>query len=322
LTDVLLDVRDMRVDLPSTEGTLHAVRGVDLHVARGETVCIAGESGCGKTLTALSLIGLLPKQARRSAKLLSFNGEDLAAAGRARIKALRGDRIGMIFQEPMTALNPCLTIGEQLTEVLRAHRAATPSASRERAVFLLDRVGISSADERLKQYPHQLSGGLRQRVMIAMALMCSPDLLIADEPTTALDVTIQAQILRLLRELQQEFGMGLLLITHDLGVVARVADRVYIMYAGQIVETGPVTGIFRDPKHPYTRGLMSCVPVLGQTRAASLGTIPGTVPSLVGEMSGCAFADRCSDAGPSCTDPGPRNVTLLPERSVRCVMFE
>src|SRR5690606_32519343 len=251
----LLEIRGLRVDIPVAGGILHAVRGIDLDVRRGETVCLVGESGCGKSLSALAVMDLLPVRAQRTAERLAFRGADLLAASGKRMNAIRGDRIAMVFQEPMTALNPCWTIGNQLVEVLLRHKGGSRAAARDRAVSLLERVGIPAAASRLGQYPHQLSGGLRQRVMIAMALMCGPDLLIADEPTTALDVTIQAQILLLLRDLQREFEMGLLLITHDLGIVARIADHVAVMYAGQIVETGSASALFGRPLHPYTQGL-------------------------------------------------------------------
>jgi peptide/nickel transport system ATP-binding protein len=320
LSELLLDMRGLRVEIPLAAGTLQAVRGIDLSVARGETVCLVGESGCGKSLTALAIMDLLPARARRSAEALLFKGEDLAAATHRRMNELRGDRIVMVFQEPMTALNPCWTIGVQLEEVLRRHRRVSRQEARERAVFLLEKVGIQGAARRLAQYPHQLSGGLRQRVMIAMALMCGPDLVVADEPTTALDVTIQAQILLLLRQLQREFEMGLLLITHDLGIVARIADRVAVMYAGKIVETGTAAEVFASPRHPYTRGLLACVPVPGKTpRDQPLGSIPGTVPSLVGGIEGCAFRDRCPEAMALCARPGPEPVELGPGRLVQCL---
>jgi peptide/nickel transport system ATP-binding protein len=320
LTDTLLDIAGLTVDIPVGDGTLHAVRGIDLAVRRGETLCLVGESGCGKSLTALAIMDLLPARARRAAKRLLFRGEDLLATPRRRMNDLRGDRVAMIFQEPMTALNPCWTIGNQLEEVYLRHKGGGRRAARERAVFLLGKVGIPAAASRLEQYPHQLSGGLRQRVMIAMALMCGPDLVIADEPTTALDVTIQAQILLLLKELQREFEMGLLLITHDLGVVARVADRVAVMYAGQIVETGSAAALFGRPIHPYTRGLLGSVPVPGRTRRGEpLGSIPGIVPSLVGELTGCSFRDRCSFAMPECARD-PAFVALETERGYRCLL--
>ena len=297
----LLQVRDLEVDIPLATGILHPVRRVSFSVDRGETLCIVGESGCGKSLTALALMRLLPRRAVCRAGRLALDGIDLIGAPQSQMSALRGSRMSMIFQEPMTSLNPAYTVGNQLEEMLLRHRKVTRREARERAVFLLEKVGISAAASRLAQYPHQLSGGLRQRVMIAMVLMCGPDLIIADEPTTALDVTIQAQILLLLAEVRKEFGMGLVLITHDLGIVARIADRVAVMYAGQIVEEGDVATVFRDPLHPYTRGLMGCIPVPGKVaRGSHLGSIPGMVPSLVGELAGCSFRDRCGFSRAGC----------------------
>jgi peptide/nickel transport system ATP-binding protein len=297
----LLDVRDLELEIPLGAGTLHPVRGVTLSVERGETLCIVGESGCGKSLTALAIMGLLPRRARRSASRLALDGIDLRAASDSELADLRGSRMAMIFQEPMTSLNPCYTVGNQMEEMLLRHRKASRREARDRAVQLLEKVGMTAAASRLGQYPHQLSGGLRQRVMIAMVMMCNPDLIIADEPTTALDVTIQAQILLLLAQLRKEFGMGLILITHDLGIVARIADRVAVMYAGQIVEEGSVAAVFRDPLHPYTRGLMNCIPVPGKVaRGSRLGSIPGMVPSLIGTLSGCSFRERCDFRMPEC----------------------
>jgi peptide/nickel transport system ATP-binding protein len=316
---LLLDVKNLRVDLPTERGLLHAVRGIDFQVRRGEMLCLVGESGCGKSMTSLALMGLLPRNAQRSADRLRFDGVDLLGLPERGMAALRGARIAMIFQEPMTSLNPSYTLGDQLCEALRAHRKVSAAQARERAVYLLERAGVPQAPERLRQYPHQLSGGLRQRVMIAMALMCGPDLIIADEPTTALDVTIQAQILRLVRELQQEFGTAVVFITHDLGVVARIADRVAVMYAGEVVETAPVGELFAHPTHPYTRGLLSCIPVRGKTAPGSrLRTIPGVVPSLVGPVSGCAFANRCSEVREACAQTPPQ-VMLDAQHAVRCV---
>jgi peptide/nickel transport system ATP-binding protein len=317
----LLEVERLEVRIPLATGMLHPVRQVSFSVARGEMLCIVGESGCGKSLTALSLMDLLPRRAERSAARLVFDGIDLLRLGERRMADLRGDRMAMIFQEPMTSLNPAYTVGNQLAEVLQRHRKASRAAARERAVHLLERVGITAAAERLEQYPHQLSGGLRQRVMIAMALMCGPKLIIADEPTTALDVTIQAQILHLLAEIQRELGVAIVLITHDLGIVARMASRVAVMYAGEIVETGTAREMFERPLHPYTQGLLRCIPIPGKTRrGARLGAIPGVVPSLVGEMTGCAFRNRCRFTEARCAGAAIALDEIAPGRAYRCVM--
>ena len=301
MTDRILEVSGLSVEIPLPAGMLHPVQNLSFHVDRGETLAIVGESGCGKSLTSLALMDLLPPKAVRSAATLELDGRDLRGLRERQMADLRGNRMSMIFQEPMTSLNPAYTIGDQLIEALRRHRGVSVAEARDRAVWLLEKVGITAARGRLGQYPHQLSGGLRQRVMIAMALMCGPDLIIADEPTTALDVTIQAQILHLLADLQREFQTGLILITHDLGVVARVADRVAVMYAGQIVESGTARQIFQAPTHPYTQGLLECIPIPGKTaRGAHLGSIPGIVPSLIGEIQGCHFAERCRHARDLC----------------------
>ena len=298
----LLEVENLVLDLPLSAGMLHAVRGISFKAQRGETLFIVGESGCGKSLTSLAIMNLLPGIAIRKADKMVFNGEELQDLNERQMSDIRGDKIGMIFQEPMTSLNPAFTIGNQLMEMLLRHRKGRRTEARDRAIYLLEKVGITAADSRLNQYPHQLSGGLRQRVMIAMMLMCDPDLIIADEPTTALDVTIQAQILLLLAELQREFDMGVILITHDLGVVARVADRVAVMYAGEIVEEGTAYEIFNNPTHPYTQGLLDCIPIPGKTeRGAHLGAIPGIVPSLIGDVEGCSFSERCRYASDACT---------------------
>jgi peptide/nickel transport system ATP-binding protein len=299
--DRILEVEGLSIDIPVASGMLHPVQDISFHVDRGETLAIVGESGCGKSLTSLSLMNLLPSKAKRSARKLELAGLDLLPLSDRQMSNIRGQRMSMIFQEPMTSLNPAYSIGNQLTEALRRHQRVSAKEAEERAVYLLEKVGITAAASRLRQFPHQLSGGLRQRVMIAMALMCGPELIIADEPTTALDVTIQAQILHLLADLQKEFNMGLILITHDLGVVARVADRIAVMYAGQIVETGTSLQIFDQPTHPYTQGLLECIPIPGKTqRGAPLGSIPGIVPSLVGEMEGCHFAGRCRYTTAAC----------------------
>ena len=318
---LLLEVEDLHVEIPLTGGRLQAVRGIDLAVDRGEVLCIVGESGCGKSMTSLALMSLLPARARRRAAAIRFEGLELTGLSKRRMSELRGDRVGMIFQEPTTSLNPVLTIGEQLEEVWLRHRRGGRAAARARALELLDKVGIPSPRQRLRQYPHQLSGGLRQRVMIAMALMCGPDLIIADEPTTALDVTIQAQVLLLLKRLQRELGMAMILITHDLGVVARMADRVLVMYAGQVVETGTVREIFSNPLHPYTQGLLRCLPGQGGAAAGGrLGTIGGTVPVILGELAGCAFAARCPYVFDACRAAAVPLVDAAPLHRYRCLL--
>ena len=314
----LLDIEDLRV----TFGGTAAVRGISLTVQKGETHCLVGESGCGKSVTSLAVMGLLAKGGKREAARLSFAGDDIRDYNEAQMSRLRGDRMAMIFQEPMTSLNPAYTVGSQMTEVLRRHRGTPRAQAVDRAVELLTRVGITAPGLRLGQFPHQLSGGLRQRVMIAMALMCDPELLIADEPTTALDVTVQAQILRLLAELQKDLGLGILLITHDLGIVARVADRVSVMYAGEVVESAPTAELFRAPRHPYTRGLLSCVPVPGKVkRDEPLGSIPGVVPRIPPGFTGCAFRDRCSFAEAACAGPLPRR-DVGPAHEALCILPE
>lgn len=317
----LLEVADLKVDIPLATGVLHPVRGISFSVAPGETLCIVGESGCGKSLTALAIMDLLPKQAKRSATRLHFAGTDLMKLDHDGMADVRGDRMAMIFQEPMTSLNPAFTIGNQLVEALRRHRRVSHSEATARAVYLLEKVGITAAPHRLGQYPHQLSGGLRQRVMIAMALMCDPKLILADEPTTALDVTIQAQILHLLGALQREFQMAIILITHDLTIVARLANRVAVMYAGQIVEYGTVHDIFTRPMHPYTRGLLQCIPLLGKTkRGQRLGSIPGVVPNLIGDLSGCAFRNRCGHAFQDCSASNVAERETASGHTYRCLL--
>lgn len=317
---LILEVGGLRVSLPGPDRRLVPVRGVSFQVHAGKTLCIVGESGCGKSMTAMGLMRLLPPGAKVEADTLRFDGADLLGLAERQMADLRGDKIAMIFQDPMTCLNPVYTIGDQLTEVYRRHRSASRAEARARAISLLDLMGITAAPSRMAQYPHQLSGGLRQRVMIAMALMCDPKLLIADEPTTALDVTVQIQILHLLRRMQRQLGLALVLVTHDLGVVAHIADDVAIMYAGEIVEAGPVEAIFGDPLHPYTRGLLDCIPVPGKTaRGGRLGAIPGLVPSLHEEVAGCAFRQRCSAAHDACLS----EIHLRhsgPDRVLRCAL--
>jgi len=320
----LIDVRDLRVEIDVPGGILHPVRGVDFALERGETLGIVGESGSGKSLTALALMDLLPARARRTAQALTLGSRDLRALSpRAMARDVRGSCMAMIFQEPMTSLNPVYTIGRQLVETMLLHRACSSGEARSRAIELLERVGITGAARRLRQYPHQISGGQRQRVMIAMALMNDPQVLIADEPTTALDVTIQAQILRLLAELQRSFGLALILITHNLGVVSRIADRVAVMYAGEFVETGTIAKLFTAPMHPYTRGLLASIPQPGRIEPGSrLGSIPGIVPAMLGAIRGCAFAARCEHAKATCREAAPPQRRPDPESSYRCVMDE
>ena len=301
----LLEVEKLEV---AFGGRTAAVRGTSFTVERGETHCLVGESGCGKSVTALSVMDLLARGAERRAGRLAFEGQDLRGLSDTAMARLRGNEMAMIFQEPMTSLNPAYTVGSQMTEGLRRHKKVSQREATDRAVDLLGRVGITAPGLRLGQFPHQLSGGLRQRVMIAMALMCEPKLLIADEPTTALDVTVQAQILRLLATLQRDLGLGLLLITHDLGIVARIATRVSVMYAGEVVESAATADLFANPKHPYTQGLLRCVPVPGKTRRDEpLGSIPGTVPRIGPGFEGCAFRDRCSFADETCAHTIPRH---------------
>jgi peptide/nickel transport system ATP-binding protein len=299
----VLDIANLRVRFSSG---VQAVRGVSLRVERGETHCLVGESGCGKSVTALAVMNLLARGAQRDADTLRFQDEDLTRLSERGMSRLRGNAMGMIFQEPMTSLNPAYTIGSQMAEVFRRHRPASRQQATDRAAELLGRVGITAPGMRLAQYPHQLSGGLRQRVMIAMTLMCGPQLLIADEPTTALDVTVQAQILRLLLQLQRDLGLAILLITHDLGVVARMAHRVSVMYAGEVVESASGVELFAAPTHPYTAGLLACVPAPGKTpRDQPLGSIPGTVPRIGAGFVGCGFRDRCDHAIGDCAAGAP-----------------
>ena len=293
-------------------------KNVSFTLAAGETLALVGESGSGKSLTALSLIRLLPASGRITAGSIRLNGRDLLSVSEREIQRVRGAEIGFVFQEPATALNPVMSVGAQLEETLRVHDRATRRAARSRAVELLEAVSIPEPRRRAAEYPHQLSGGLRQRALIAMALACEPELLVADEPTTALDVTIQAQILELVAELQQRLGLAVLLITHDLGIVAEMADRVAVMYAGRIVERSPVAGIFADPKHPYTRALLASIPD-GQ-RGSRLQAIPGTVPALDALPPGCSFAPRCPSRFEPCPRGHPGDTVVEPEHTVKCYL--
>jgi oligopeptide/dipeptide ABC transporter ATP-binding protein len=319
MTETLLSIEDLRVGFGARGAEQMAVDGVNLTVARGEVLGVVGESGCGKSITALAVLGLVPDPPGRivGGRIL-WRGRNLVGLGEGAMNAIRGNEISMIFQEPMTALNPLFTIGEQIAETVRVHERVTRAAARERALQLLTKVGISNPAQRLDQHPHELSGGMRQRVMIAMALACGPQLLIADEPTTALDVTIQAQILALLRDLQRETGMGVMLITHDLGVVAQVVDRIAVMYAGRVVEEGSVEAVFARPSHPYTRLLLQSIPVLDVEQDRLL-TIAGMVPALANMPSGCRFHPRCPDARQVCRERAPAFVQIDPGHRAACV---
>ena len=290
----LLQVKDLRTYFKTDNGTARSVDGVSFSIEKGEVLGIVGESGCGKSVTSLSIMRLIPEPPGEimPGSSIRFRDEEIISASEKRMREIRGNDIAMIFQEPMTSLNPVFPIGEQIAEALRLHRKLDKSAARKTAIDMLRLVGIPDSEERVDHYPHQLSGGQRQRVMIAIALSCEPDLLIADEPTTALDVTIQAQILELLADLRNRLGMAIMLITHDLGVVAEVCDRVVVMYAGEVVEEGPVSEIFQNPRHPYTQGLMQAIPRLGE-RVDRLAVIPGMVPSATNWPIGCRFHARC-----------------------------
>ena len=305
MTAPLLSVRDLRSWVHTASGIARAVDGVSFDIMPHETVGVVGESGCGKSVTSLSILRLIDRPGTiEPGSRIELEGRDLMTLGEREIRAIRGNRISMIFQEPMTSLNPVFTVGDQVAEVARVHAGASRREAWERAVEMLATVGMPAAAERAREYPHQLSGGLRQRVMIAMALMMGPALLIADEPTTALDVTIQAQILELLAELQDRIGMSILLITHDLGVIAESTNRVLVMYAGQIVEEAQVETLFSAPHHPYTEGLLAAMPRVGSTRDR-LAVIPGSVPPPTRWPSGCRFHDRCSFAWERCANEAP-----------------
>ena len=311
----LLRVEDLHVEFRTGDGTVEALNAVDLWIDAGETVAVVGESGSGKSVTALAVLGLLGN-GRVSGGRITWDGKDITGATNHDMRSVRGNDISVIFQDPMTSLDPLFTIGHQLVEAYRIHHDVTKREARERAVELLELVGIPEPEAKIKAYPHQLSGGQRQRVMIAGALACDPRLLIADEPTTALDVTVEAQVLALIRDLQERTGVGLLLITHDMGVVAEMADRVVVFYAGQVVETGTADEILDHPQHPYTEALLDAIPRRDTPRDQPMPAIPGAVPPLNEMPSGCRFATRCSEAGPGCEAPQPlRDVA---GRQVRC----
>ena len=325
MTRPLLSVQELQTQFATPGGVVRAVDGLSFDVGAGETVAIVGESGCGKSVTSMSILRLIQEPPGRIGGRILFEGRDLLQVSEAEMRRLRGNTISMIFQEPMTSLNPVLTIGRQIGEAVRLHEGASASQAEARAVEMLTLVGIPAPARRVREYPHQLSGGMRQRVMIAMALACNPKLLIADEPTTALDVTIQAQILDLMRDLQARLGSAILLITHDLGVVAETAQRVVVMYAGRKVEEAPVAELFANPQHPYTRGLLGAVPRLGSASETGvkagrsrLAEIPGLVPSLRQRIVGCAFAGRCQSATDLCRAVAPAVAEKRPGHYAAC----
>ena len=299
----LLEVENLTTVFQGDYGISTAVDHVSFHVDKGEVVCIVGESGCGKSVTSLSVMGLLTRGGSVKEGTILFDGQNLLSLTEKELDRIRGNQMTMIFQDPLTSLNPVFTVGNQMTESIRIHLGLSKEEAGRRAQELLEKVGMPDAKTAMKKYPHTLSGGMRQRVMIAMALSCNPKLLIADEPTTALDVTIQAQIMELLRELQQEYGMSVILITHDIGLVAHMADRVIVMYAGQMIEEAPVKEIFRSPKHPYTRALLDTVPTIRDTADRQLISIPGMVPESYDDIKGCRFAPRCAYRRPECDNP-------------------
>jgi peptide/nickel transport system ATP-binding protein len=307
----LMSLRDLKVEFDTRHGRVTALSGVSLDVRPGETLGIVGESGCGKSITALAMMGLVPNPPGHVTQgVIEFNGEDITHAPARRLQQLRGGDIAMIFQEPMTSLNPVFTVGDQISEAILLHQDISKAEAAQQVIDLLDTVGIPEPEARAKSYPHQLSGGMRQRVMIAMAISCRPKLLIADEPTTALDVTVQAQIFDLMREIQAKFGVAIVLITHDMGAIAEMTDRVAVMYAGRIIEQGRSDEILDNPMHPYTRGLIGCIPVLGREAASTdrlppLAEIPGVVPPLHLLGDGCAFAERCALADANCRAQRP-----------------
>jgi peptide/nickel transport system ATP-binding protein len=315
----LIEICDLRVTFHGDDGrTTHAVDAVDLTVPNRTTLGLVGESGCGKSVTSLAIMGLLPKQSAEITGSIRFDGFDLLNVPDQTLRDLRGNRLAMIFQEPMTSLNPSFTIGDQIIETILRHRGGTRNAARRRAIELLRRVHIPSPEKRIDEYPHKLSGGMRQRVMIAMALACDPQLLIADEPTTALDVTLQAQILDLMRELKAQSGAAIILITHDLGVVAEICDEVAVMYAGEIVERASVDELFANPQHPYTVGLLGSIPRLGR-QTSHLATIEGMVPNMANPPPGCRFAARCPFAKSTCVAAPPPLASLSAGHWSRCI---
>lgn len=318
----ILEIRDLRTYFFTPQGVVKAVDGVSLELRRGETLCLVGESGCGKTATALSILGLIEgPRGRIVAGEISYHGEDLRQATPARLRELRGNRIAMIFQDPQTALNPVLRIGDQIAEPIKLHLGLGEKEARAKAVELLRRIGIPSPETRIDDYPHQLSGGMKQRVLIAMALACQPEVIIADEPTTALDVTTKAQIMDIFQGLKEIGGMSFIFITHDLGTVAEMADRIVMMYAGRIAEVGTVLEVFDEPKHPYTQGLFACLPDISK-EADRLPCIPGSVPNLIDPPHSCLFSPRCPHAMEICRQARPPEFALSSSRRVACFLYD
>ena len=317
----LLSIRGLKTQFHTYDGVVTAVDGIDLDVHRGETLGLVGESGCGKSVTAMSILGLLQSPPAKVSGTVVYNGVNLLTIGRDEMRRIRGNAISMIFQEPMTSLNPVLTIGEQIAEAIRLHQGTSQEVAMEKAVEMLKLVQIPAPESRVKEYPHKLSGGMRQRAMIAMALSCHPQLLLADEPTTALDVTIQAQIIDLMQRLKEEFQTSIVLISHNLGLIAEMAKRVVVMYAGKVAEEAPVNDLFKDPLHPYTKGLLGSIPVMGrkfETGRELLQEIPGVVPNLLEMPKGCRFHPRCPESMDICLDESPPMVQVDENRRVLC----
>jgi peptide/nickel transport system ATP-binding protein len=324
MAERLLEIKGLKTHFFTEEGVVRAVDGIDLHIDKGETLGVVGESGCGKTVTALSVMKLIPMPPGKIVEgQMLYEGRDLVTLPPAQMRKVRGKEISMVFQEPMTSLNPVFTIGEQIAEAVRLHEGLGRRAAMDKTVEMLKLVHIPNPERRVKEYPHQLSGGMRQRVMIAMALSCNPKLLIADEPTTALDVTIQAQILELLNELKAKLGMAVLLITHDMGVIAETAQRVMVMYAGKVVEEAPVKELFKEPLHPYTQGLLRSIPRIdtAATQKKRLEAIPGVVPSLLQLPQGCRFAPRCAFVKPMHLEKEPPLKEVKPGHKVACWLY-
>ncbi|WP_088041400.1 ABC transporter ATP-binding protein [Bacillus sp. EAC] len=321
MTTELLSVNNLVTTFRTADGEIPAVRNISFSVNKSETLCIVGESGCGKSITSLSIMGLLPSNGSIKSGSINFEGTDLTKLNSEELRKIRGNKISMIFQEPMTALNPVLTIGFQIREPLMIHQKLSKQQANQQGIELLKQVGIPYPEKRMNQYPHELSGGMRQRVMIAISLACTPGLLIADEPTTALDVTIQSQILDLIQDLKDQLGMGVVMVTHDMGVVAEIADKVMVMYAGEKIEEGPVEEIFNNPSHPYTRGLLNSVPNVDDPDF-ELEAIPGSTPSLNEHISGCRFHPRCLHATERCKAETPNEFILGNGHTVKCWLSE